>query len=171
MIPPARIVHAVPGRMRIKIPSMRRVEPYFAALHGEIQKMPGVTEVRTLPMASSLLLRLEPEIGEQMVARYAREHGLFALEPRSFWGATALAALASGARKVDRKLRSADGEHYDKRTLLILLLLILGIRQARRGEILGPAIALFWNAYTLFGSMGGGSTDGANANTTSHETA
>jgi len=154
LIPRAHIVHIVPGSMRIKIPSMRRADSYFAALDNALQKLPGVTGVNAAPLTSSLRLQFDPKISERIIARYARDHELFELEPHVPWTRKTLTLVKIGAQKADRKLKTADGERYDKRALLVLLLLALSVRQMRQGQILNPAANLLWNAYTLLENMG-----------------
>ena len=154
MIPEALIIHSVPGRLRIKIPGMRHVDSYFAALDEMMQKIPGVTGVQNNPLVSSLLVTYDPPLTPEIIARYALDHELFELQPHHSWGSVALSWAREGAIRTHRKLRTADGERYDKRTLMLLVLIALGIRQARRGEIMVPAANLFWNAYTLLESMG-----------------
>lgn len=154
MIPLAHVTHAVPGRIRFRIPSMHRVDAYFAALQEALLNLPGVSGVHATPLTSSLLVVFDPKIGEQVIARYALDHELFELQTHESWTATTLTIVKAGAVKLNRKLRTADDERYDKRALLLLLLLILGLRQLREGQIMAPAFNLFWNAYMLFEAMG-----------------
>jgi len=169
LIPRAHIVHIVPGSMRIKIPSMRHVDSYFAALEDALKKLPGVTAVSVSPLASSLRLQFDPKFGEQIIARFALDHELFELEPHVPWTRNALTLARKGALKANRKLRTADGEHYDKRALLVLLLLALSVRQIRQGQILNPAANLLWNAYTLLENMGVKETPKADDNSDSSD--
>jgi len=57
-IPPdAYVGHLSPGRVRIKIPSRKKQEPYFSSLQEEFAKAPGITAVEANPVTGSLLIR------------------------------------------------------------------------------------------------------------------
>lgn len=153
MIPEARLTHAIPGRFRFKFPVMRRDAHFFAALAEEMPNAPGVTSVRVNAIACSLLIRCDPRVTPEAIAEYAAERKLFVLEPFNSTLLSLLSALMAGLGAVNRKLRTPNGERYDKRAALLLLLVALAIRQTLRGEIMVPALPLWWNAYTLLNQM------------------
>ena len=159
MIPEARLTHAIPGRFRFKFPAMRRDTRFFAALAEEMPKAPGVTSVKVNAIACSLLLHCHPDVTPEVIAQYAAQRKLFALAPLTSTLLSILSALVTGFRAADRKLRTPDGESYDKRAAFLLLLVALAVRQTLRGEIMVPALTLWWNAYTLLDRMGGNPED------------
>ena len=154
MIPEARLIHAVPGRFRFKIPAMRRDERYFAALAAEIPKLSGVVSVRANALSCSLLVRCHPDMYPEAIAQFAAERQLFLLDVTHSPLLAVLSKGFEGLQYIDRRLQTPDGKRYDKRALLLLVLVTLAVRQTLRGEIMVPALTLWWNAYLLLEQMG-----------------
>ncbi len=154
MIPEARLIHAVPGRFRFKIPAMRRDERYFAALATEIPKLPGVVSARVNALSCSLLVRCHPDMYPEAIAQFAAERELFLLDVTHSPLLAMLSKAFEALQYIDRRMQTHDGRRYDKRALLLLLLVGLAIRQTLRGEIMVPAISLWIHAYTLLEQMG-----------------
>ncbi len=135
---------------------MRRNTGYFATLAEEMPNAPGVTEVRVNATACSILVKCDPDVEPETLAEFAADQGLFVLEPPHSPLLSVLAAAVGGVQAVDRKLRVPGGERYDKRAWLLVLMVALAIRQTLRGEIMVPALTLWWNAYTLLEKIGAG---------------
>jgi hypothetical protein len=57
---PARIVHQLPGRIRIKVLGAKDDSDYFAAVRGLISGLEGVQSVRVNPTSSSIVVAFNP---------------------------------------------------------------------------------------------------------------
>lgn len=57
---PARIVHHVPGRLRIKVLGIGAEPAFFAAVQGVLSSLSGVEAVRVNPVSSSIVIDYEP---------------------------------------------------------------------------------------------------------------
>lgn len=57
---PARIVHHVPGRLRIKVLGIGAEPAFFATVQAVISKLQGVEAVRVNPASSSIVIDYEP---------------------------------------------------------------------------------------------------------------
>lgn len=133
-LPAAHVVHAVPGRTRLIVPSRRGDAAFFAAATVQLGEAPGVAAVRANPRAGSLVARHAG--GADAVAAAAREAGLFEVAPLPAEVApSAPARLHPQPRKVQPLMLAACG------------LAGLGVVQALRGRVAGNGVGMLWHAY------------------------
>lgn len=145
MLPAGYCVHAVPGRVRYRIPERRGDNAFFDRLQQVLADTPGVRAVAVNAGTAGVLLEFDGEL-EQMLAA-VRAAGLFRVMdamPQS------LAFEASaGLKTVDRNLSLITGGRLDLDGALVFTLIGLALHQALRGQWLAPASTLFWYAVTL----------------------
>lgn len=146
---PAYVVHVLPGRARIKIPSARGDHAYCAVLGDALAACTATRAVTISPRTGGVLIFHDGALAK--IARFAAEAGLFvlpSLEPAlpamrgQFQGA--LAAL-------DHGIERATGGAADLGVSIALLFLALAVGQLRRGNVLVPALPLAWNVLVLLG--------------------
>ncbi len=153
MAPLARVSHALPGRIRIRIDEKRGDEAYFADLKQALAEVPDIIDAETNSRTGSVLVRL---FGDGLsVWRYAEESGLFHVAEkgsRLLEGAPLVAANAAsnGRQAPAKKLRSSVRHPANWRPVILLGLLGLGIAEAIEGNITVPALSAFWYAYHLY---------------------
>src|SRR5262249_46442662 len=77
--PKARVLHAMPGRVRLRLSAEEATGPraaaYLAAIGHALVKSPLVIAVSPRPLTGSLVIRHHAKFED--VARFARERGLF----------------------------------------------------------------------------------------------
>ena len=121
MIPPAAsICHAVPGRIRVRVPGMRGNQAWFDALCADLVRRPSFSVVPAKARTGTILLGgrdLEPA----GVASRARTAGWFELLTDEVESAT-----------------KATGRP------LAAIMLMLAVVQALRGQVLVPAVGFLW---------------------------
>ncbi|MDW8370412.1 MAG: hypothetical protein RMK81_09075 [Geminicoccaceae bacterium] len=144
---PARLVHRLPGRVRLKIDAKRGDRAWFDALALELSLLEGIRSVDANPRTASLLIhhegpleRLLDELAERGLLRVA------SLEPQEIPLARRLAERAAA---VDAGLRRATAGELDLGGAALLGLLLLALVQAARGQLAGPAVSLLWYASSL----------------------
>jgi hypothetical protein len=136
---PARIVHHVPGRLRIKVEGVRGQAAFFAAVQQVITGLPGVDAVRVNATSSSIVvdyrpadaalhfrLQDDPDVGSWL--RLDGEDALSAaIDEAVVAGARYLQrhsrlaeAIVSSAEHMDADLRKASGGYLDFKVLLPL---------------------------------------------------
>ncbi len=143
MIPRARIVHALPGRVRMKIGSMRGDKAYFEGLSSALADVDGVRLMGVDPRTATVLLGCEPG-GLEALSEEALRRGVFVLELGQELQSPDQGEVA-GARWIWRE------EAFDLRVPVALLLILLSLMQMRQGKILSPSVTLLWYAYELLG--------------------
>ncbi|PTB17895.1 hypothetical protein C9I57_25560 [Trinickia symbiotica] len=160
----AQLTHRIAGRLRIKLLSRRRDAAYFSDLSRRLAQCDGVTDVHASPLTGSVLIRHTTTV--DAIATYADRHGLFSLRlPRVSSEESAPArAHAMTRREPARITRRKAGESNDDRERaqarrLSATLAGLGTLQTVRGQIMAPAVTLFWYAYDAWRSRPRARTD------------
>ncbi len=142
MIPKAHVSHRMARRLRIKIPSKRRDVSYFSNLMERLSGCPGVKEIRVNPNIGSALISYEGE--RKTIADFARENELFVLGRSGRPQKPLFTNVADTFQVYNRYLKNATGGEVDIPSLIFLSLVISGVWQIARGNIVMPA----W--YTAF---------------------
>jgi hypothetical protein len=161
MAPLARVVHALPGRKRLKIEEKRGDEAYFSTVEKSLSESPGIVAVETNCRTGSVVVYHHPD--ESSALHAAEEQGLFQLATQGPAGPTAapsVAATATATRKATRpRPKAARTSGVNLRPLIIMGWVGLGIAQAIEGNIAVPAIAAFWYAYLVTQENGFGNPE------------
>lgn len=159
-----QLVHQSPGRLRLRIPARRRDHEFFDAVAEIVSACEGVTSVTTNPLTGSILIRYTGAL-DDLVA-YA---GLFGLLPQEAAEPSAPAAAAAGRTgdhaeaPLDQLLSVFAGTGaagLDLSRPIAAAFLIFGLVQLAQGNIMAPAVTLFWYATQALQS-GSGQTGGS----------
>ncbi|HXG18526.1 MAG TPA: hypothetical protein VNN62_05565 [Methylomirabilota bacterium] len=146
------LVHAIPGRVRLKIPELRDNAALAARLRERLTVVTGVQWVAANSRTGSLVIQYDPVTIASPESRRALLSPLTAIFPAAVlpnfetWRApneeSAFPPLAAGIRSffhnVNEKLQHATGGHTDLRVLAPLLLLGLGLRAIVKSDKLAP---------------------------------
>lgn len=126
MIPPAAsICHAVPGRIRVRVPGMRGNQAWFDALCADLVRRPEFSVVSANARTGTILLRgrdLEPA-------------GLAGLARTAGWFELLTDEVESATKATGRPLAA--------------IMLMLAVVQALRGQVMVPALGFLWYAMEL----------------------
>ena len=147
----AYVVHSSAGRTRIKVPARKGNVSYFDDLEALFGQLPDVKEVSCNPaVASVLILHDTMSIGD--LQAFAAQHGLFELEadPR---GEALWELAAAGLSSLDRKFRAYTDGNLDVRSMLLLVMMFLLVRQLLRGHVAAPAASLLWYVFQMLTAM------------------
>ncbi len=144
----AHIVHRIPGRVRLRIRNKRQDQAYFAELLGQIQSLDCIEDVRVNSNTGSIILR-HPERPYAEVETALQQLKLFDIAEGPEPETPALKPLISGISRIDQIIKEESSGIANLRTLVIVAAVLLAIRQFRRGNLLGPALPLLWNALEL----------------------
>jgi hypothetical protein len=128
-IPPAEIVHSIPGRTRLRIADRAGENSFFAGLADGLAALEGVRSVRTRPLIGTVLVTHDGSFAPLAIRAEAAD--LFVIEER---GQLAAAAPPSAAA-----LPAAGA----------LAMVALGVFQLFQERLLPPALTLFWYAHSL----------------------
>ncbi|PMS38789.1 hypothetical protein B0G57_102424 [Trinickia symbiotica] len=147
----AQLTHRIAGRLRIKLRSRRRDAAYFSDLSRRLAQCDGVTDVHASPLTGSILIRHTTTV--DAIATYADRHGLFSLRPPRVSSEESAPARAHAVMRREPAIaRRKPGESHEERERaqarrLSATLAGLGTLQTVRGQIMAPAVTLFWYAY------------------------
>jgi hypothetical protein len=142
------VAHQIEGRTRLRV-VVRPVEPLdLEDLAERLVGLPGIEAVDARPTGSLVIEHPEVEWEDIADALLASGAELVAA-PQAAAGRNALTPLASGIHRGSDLLREATAGGVDLRTLSFVLLVVLGIRQMMRGQVMVPAISLLWWAFEV----------------------
>ncbi len=140
----ARLVHRLPGRLRLVLDEGRRAADRLDRLAVELALVEGVRSVAVNPLTGSVLVHHDGP-AEALVER-VRSRGLLrvdSLEPRE---PALRERLARRLARLDRTIDRATRGELDLAGAALLGLLLLALVQLARGRIAGPALSLLWYA-------------------------
>lgn len=147
MLPEAKVVHTMPGRMRLRVPDHKGDSAYFARVEQKLMGAAGITNIVTSPLTASVLVLFSGD--ESAVLEAAVERELFQRAPDAT-AEPSLLALAS--KRMDRFERTVDEVTTGRFNLFELLftgLVGAALLQAIRGQLLGPSSTLLSYAVAL----------------------
>lgn len=146
MLPDTRIVHRLPGRLRIKFDKQKGDVAFFSMLSSELRTCPGVLDVTANPVTASALIQHTG--AESKVLQFAAAHRLFNVITSNGSPADTQARMAAGPGSFSRDLKRVSGGSMDMNALVVMGLTGLAIQQAIQGNIMAPALSLLWYAYS-----------------------
>ena len=142
MVSIAHCVHAVPGRVRYRIPERRGDQQFFRHAAEVLKQDQMVEAVLTNALTASILVR---HCGSaEDISGLAERSGLFRVHalPTVSMGAQA----GAGLQTIDRNLKRISNGRVDMNTALFLGLGALAVHQVMKGNLLAPASTLLWYA-------------------------
>lgn len=151
----AHVVHAIPGRARIKLPARRGDGLFFSRLEDFLRRCPGVAEVHSNSRAASALIAFAEHGNLDRLATYARKHRVFRLDHHPPPLKTVGEQFSARMHEVNQWISTGSRGHLDAHSVFFLLFLALGVKQLWRGNIMQPAIPLLWRAVEILRDMDG----------------
>jgi hypothetical protein len=152
MPPVASIVHQVRGRMRLRVLEKRQDADYFELTRARLESLPGVDRVTTNSSTGSIVLYHElPD--NDILREQLFNSGCFVFGTKTAQPAPSFEPLRSGLSAIEQGLRSGTAGSVDLRTIAFLGMMGLTLHQVLRGQVLGPALPMLWNAFSLIGQI------------------
>lgn len=147
----ASITHNMEGRLRIRVPSKKRDEPYFAAVKDVLSAVEGVDEVEVTPQTGSVLVFHHTDT--EAITQAGASKDLFKINPAPEVRNTMLHdSVSAQVGKINDRIKELSEGGVDLRGLAFIALLGTGIYQIARGNFTAPAwYTAFWYALGLFG--------------------
>ncbi|HJU17502.1 MAG TPA: hypothetical protein VJ770_13670 [Stellaceae bacterium] len=155
-LPEARISHATPNRIRLKVPARRHDAAFFRTVENRLTGWRHVERVEVNPTTASILVHFSDPVAlmhEAMTGNdlfqiiYPQEGG----DPSS---RPLLSRVQEAAATADGSLRHWTGGSLDLRTAVFAILLVSGLQQLALGNVAAPAATLLWYAATVLGLPG-----------------
>jgi hypothetical protein len=154
MLPCAYIVHSTRKRMRLRIRERRNDGQYFEAVRRELDLVPGIEEVRINTVTGTVLLLHPEETGDRVLDRL-RRLGVFDVIEGEEPATSVLTPVTSGLAMIDQGLHESSGGRVDLRALAYIALMTVTVTQLLRGQVLGPALPVAWQALSLLDRVNG----------------
>lgn len=140
MIPNASIVHKLPGRVRLRIPSRLRDTGYFDAVARGLVEIDSVEKVTANPTAGSILIVYNGEL--EWLLGEAAARGWFTLETSGREKGLPFERRVAGVmERIESRLREA-GAPSAMKSPLVAGLIVAGAVQLLRGRWLPSGLTL-----------------------------
>jgi hypothetical protein len=144
----ASVTHELPGRTRLKIHARRGNTEYFRDIVQRLSDCSGVTWIKANPRTASLLVGHTVPFSQ--VAAFAEEQQLFLLTANKVtWQRSLYRQVVENLEQVNVKFTHLSHGQWDVRSALFIVILGLSVVQTARGQILVPAMALWFQALDL----------------------
>ena len=154
MAPCAYIIHQVRGRTRLRIREKCNDPHYFEAVRRQLDTLAGIDEVRANSTTGTILL-LYADQSFDALSDQLQQLGLFEVIDGPEPVKPALAQISSGIAMIDAAITDSSGGRVDLRTLAYIGLMAFTLRQVLRGQFLGPALPMMWEALRLVDRFNG----------------
>ena len=149
----AFVVHAITGRVRLKVPDRRDDTAFFTEVAQRLSQCGNVTAVAVNAITASVLVRYTGPI--MALIGQAHEAGLAQLvdiEMQPPKPQALSSRLLHRVRGIDRTIRITSRGELDGSSAIVVFLLIAAGVQLLRGQVLG-AIPLLWYASEAIGGV------------------
>jgi hypothetical protein len=158
----ARLVHAVPGRLRLRLERNDLTDEFIQALERALLMTDGVREVQVTPHTGSVVVRFDPtQFDPERLMAQDRPRQLLALEradrpadrQKSVPTSHTAARLQRAFHEVDVRLSELSQGRWDLRSVVPATFGVLALRQivTNFGELAGiPWYVLAWYAFDSF---------------------
>jgi hypothetical protein len=145
----ASVTHELPGRTRLKIYSRRGNTEYFRGIGQRLSGCPGVIWLRANPRTASLLIGHAVPFSQ--IAAFAKEQELFLLAANKVnrRRRSPYRQVVENLEQVNVRFTRFTHGQWDTRSVLLIAILGLSVVQTARGQILVPAMALWFQALDL----------------------
>jgi hypothetical protein len=150
-LPTAFVSHQVPGRVRLRVPTMRHKEDYFTRLREQLAAIPGLLRLTTNTRTASVLIEYAGDLPS--LTQLGTDHQLFQVGERphphslSEW-------LFAAIKQPDQLLKKVSDGRVDATGVVALALTGLGVSQVFRGQALPAGMTLLLNARQLIREAG-----------------
>jgi hypothetical protein len=156
-LPEARIAHATPNRVRLKVPAKRYDEAFFRAVEQRLKGWRNVERVEVNPLTASILVHFSDPAALVREAMNGN-NDLFRIVYREPQGDGPAPSLLTGLQgtvaTADGSLRQWTSGAVDLRTAVFAAFLLGGLQQLAQGNVAAPAATLLWYAATVLGLPG-----------------
>jgi hypothetical protein len=140
------IAHQIEGRTRLKPCAPLEESEILMQLADRINHLDEVLGVIPKPATGSLIIE-HPLQSWQRLLPQLQALGLRLGEAPELQRSNLLSPLVQMFTEVDTAIRDSTEGQADSRTLLFFIFLLMGVTQLFRGNVLGPAVGLFWFAF------------------------
>lgn len=172
------VVHALPGRLRLKVPQVKGDAAFARRVEERLRLVPALREVTAVPLTGSVVVMYDPEAITAPASLLALSEAVTELfpgldltqlprllHPGELAPAGATSSLAQGLTSFFSRLNSqvsaATGGLLDLKVLLPLSLFGLGLRALLVNARLRPAwYDYFWFGFSIFVMLNRGLWEG-----------
>lgn len=144
----AHVVHALPGRVRVRVPERRGDAAFFEDLASRLATLPAVAAVATNPLTGGVLIHFTGAV-EAFALSAAAVLGDIRLDLSPPPVPPMLERLRGELTSIDATIQGLTEGELDARSVLFAGLIAVSAVQLLRGNIVAPAATMLWYAAEL----------------------
>jgi hypothetical protein len=135
----------------MRVPARRHDAAFFADVARRLKQCEGIEDVRVNPVTASVLVVHATTV--QAIAAFAAQQGLFSIRPERVRSDERARSQAVVRHVPSRTGQDEDESRVDKHARMLSATFAgLGTLQTFRGQVMAPALTLFWYAYDAWRS-------------------
>jgi hypothetical protein len=147
MLPRAKVVHKISGRVRFSISEAARNSGWFQAVVDRLMECPGVEYVEASPLTATLLVIHKSSVPE--LTEYAAQEELFELEEIPDRHELLSSRLIKGLDRLGKQVESFAGGEADVPGMAAVGLVVVGLTQMARHRTWPAGATLVWYALNI----------------------
>jgi hypothetical protein len=134
--PLAEVVHSLKGRLRLRFPTEKRDQDFFQNLLKSLSNIESIRNIKANPLTGSVLIQYDGEL-EEIVQRLEERFEIKRVG-KNGKGEPLRDTILTATYRLDEKIKRLSSYQLDLRTLLVLLFLLLGLNEIRKGKWSSP---------------------------------
>jgi len=134
--PLAEVVHSLNGRLRLRFPTEKRNQDFFQNLVESLSNIANIRDIKANPITGSVLIQYDGEL-EEIVQRLEERFEIKRIG-KNGKGEPLRDTILAATYRLDEKIKRFSSYQVDLRTLLVLLFLLLGLNEIRKGKWSSP---------------------------------
>ena len=156
MLPKAKVIHQMPGRIRIRVKgNIQDKKAFFEGLRESMKSRFDFDNVQINPVTGSLVLfqgkDKHPLDTAASVRKWARKENLFFLEPEPKAERFVVDHSRNMVERIDRTIRKVSSNHLDMGSSVFLLLIFHALREVAAGNLVVPSwFTALWFASSIY---------------------
>jgi hypothetical protein len=147
-LPNVYVVHAIPGRIRLRVPERRGDKAFFADMTARLNALPSVVSAAANPVTGSVLIQFTGTL-EHLMTEAADLLAQTRLHQSPPPVRPVMDRVKEEFNGLDSYLRRLTGGDTDAKSAVFLGLVGLSAIQLLRGNFLAPAATMLWYAGDL----------------------
>ena len=147
-----RLVHAAPGRLRLRAPDLAENHERMAAFADALSALPNLTRIIGRPSTGTIILEFEGNAAAVTKALVGTGRVTITPRPKEVLPISQITRFS--AAQLDWAVRKQTKGALDAKTALGILLFGAAVFQATQGRLIGPTATLMMSVFSLMSGNG-----------------
>jgi hypothetical protein len=147
--PSAHLVHRTAGRMRLRVPTKRNDQVFFADLEERLRQVPRIEKALARPQTAGVLLHFAEGDGDR-IAKAIDALDILSIDDLGARATRRLDAIVPNPDNAISLLHALRSGSIDRRKIAFAVFMLLLLHRLLRGGYVAPGLALIWLIYEVW---------------------